>query len=121
MDLALIAKATTKTLISYLTYQAVRVILAQLYETDPPTGLWLNQFSTTSAIQDGEVYLQELMIQRRELALRVMTVRAHLADEVAEFLPEMTKAGIQEANRHHQLAYLQRITALDPSQPPTDS
>jgi hypothetical protein len=35
MDIKQIAKDTTKTLVSYLTYQALRTVLAQLDETDP--------------------------------------------------------------------------------------
>jgi hypothetical protein len=36
MDLKRVAKNTAKTLISYLTYQALRIVLDQLGETDPP-------------------------------------------------------------------------------------
>ena len=78
MDLKQIAKDTAKVLVSYLTYQAVRVVVAQLRETNPVLAIWLNGFSSTGKIQDGEAYLQELLQENQELALRIMTVREHL-------------------------------------------
>ncbi|HEY9817728.1 MAG TPA: chaperonin family protein RbcX [Candidatus Obscuribacterales bacterium] len=112
MDLKRIAKDTVKVLVSYLTYQAVRVVVSQLGETNPPLSLWLNNFSTTGKIQDGEVYLSDLMRANQDLAFRVMTVRAHLAEEVADYLPEMVRTGIQQANMEHRRQYLERMTQL---------
>ncbi|MBD2184517.1 chaperonin family protein RbcX [Planktothrix sp. FACHB-1355] len=117
MDLKQVAKDTSKTLISYLTYQAVRIIMAQLSETNPPLAYWLNNFSTKSKIQDGEAYLEELLREKQELALRVMTVRQHLAEEVTDFLPEMVRTGIQQANMEHRRQHLERITQLTVSDP----
>lgn len=115
MNLKKIAKDTAKVLVSYLTYQAVQVVIQQLSETNPPLSIWLSGFSSTGRIQDGEAYLAELLQEQQELAFRVMTVRAHLADEVAEFLPEMVRTGIQQANIEHRRQYLERITQLQPS------
>lgn len=112
MDLKRIAKDTVKVLVSYLTYQAVRVVVSQLGETNPPLSLWLNNFSTAGKIQDGEVYLSDLMRANQDLAFRVMTVRAHLAEEVADYLPEMVRTGIQQANMEHRRQYLERMTQL---------
>jgi hypothetical protein len=117
MDLKQVAKDTSKTLISYLTYQAVRIILAQLSETNPPLAYWLNNFSTKSKIQDGEAYLEELLREKQELAFRVMTVRQHLAEEVTDFLPEMVRTGIQQKNMEHQRRHLERMTQLTVSDP----
>jgi len=116
MDLKKISKDTAKVLMSYLTYQAVRVIVGQLSETNPPLSIWLNGFSSTGKIQDGEAYLAELLQENQELAFRVMTVRAHLAEEVTDYLPEMVRTGIQQANMDHRRQYLERITQL-PSAP----
>lgn len=113
MDLKQIAKDTAKTLQSYLTYQAVRTVLAQISETNPPLALWLHRFSSTDKIQDGEVYIQNLLREKPELALRITIVREHLAEEVADFLPEMVRAGIQQANMEHRRQHLERITQLD--------
>lgn len=113
MDLKQIAKDTAKTLQSYLTYQAVRTVLAQISETNPPLALWLHRFSSTDKIQDGEVYIQNLLREKPELALRITIVREHLAQEVADFLPEMVRAGIQQANMEHRRQHLERITQLD--------
>ncbi len=117
MDLKQIAKDTAKTLQSYLTYQAVRTVLAQLSETNPPLALWLHRFSATDKIQDGEVYIQNLFQEKADLALRIMTVREHLAQEVADFLPEMVRNGIQQANMEHRRQHLERITQLDTYNP----
>jgi len=113
VDLKQIAKDTAKTLSSYLTYQAVRTVLAQLSETNPPLALWLHRFSSTEKIQDGEAYIQNLFREKPDLALRIMTVREHLAQEVADLLPEMVRDGIQQANVEHRRQHLERITQLD--------
>ena len=118
MDLKQVAKDTAKVLSSYLTYQALQTILAQLGETDPPQALWLRSFSSRNSVQDGEAYLQALFRERQELAFRIMTVRQHLAEEVADFLPEMVRTRIQQSNMEHQRRHLERITQLTTSEPP---
>lgn len=119
MDHKRVAKDTAQVLISYLTYQAAKTVVKQLYETNPGLGIWLTEFSSTDRIQDGEVYLQALMQQKPELALRLMTVREHLAEEVVEFLPEMVKTGIQEKNVDHRRRLLERMTQMQPQEPST--
>lgn len=121
MDIKHIAKATAKVLASYLTYQAVKTVLAQLSETDPPQAFWFSRFSSKDKIQDGEAYLLELLEARQELAFRVMTVREHLAEEVLEFLPEMTRIEILKANTEHRRQHLERITQFTPSDPGPDA
>jgi RbcX protein len=121
MDLKQIAKDSAKTLVSYLTYQAVRVVIQQLSETNPPMAYWLSNFSTTGKIQDGEAYIQEMMQQDQGLALRIMTVRSHLAQEVTDFLPEMVRAEVEQANANHRRQYLERVTQLDLSDPTATS
>jgi len=124
VDSKQIAKNTVKTLISYLTYQAVRVVVSQLSETDPPVAIWLNSFSSTGKIQDGEAYLKELIVERQALAFRIMTVREHLAAEIVDFLPEMARTGIEQANMEHRRQYLERVTQFNletQSEPDLDS
>ena len=120
MDLKRVAKNTAKTLISYLTYQALRIVLEQLGETDPPQALWLHAFSSRNNIQDGEAYIQALLGERQEIAFRIMTVRQHLAEEVVDFLPEMTRTGIQQSNMEYRRQHLERITQLSVSEPPAN-
>jgi len=96
MNFKQIAKDTAKTLQSYLTYQALRTVLAQLDETNPPLAFWLHNFSS-GKIQDGEAYIEELFREKSDLALRIMTVREHIAAEITDFLPEMVRTGIQQA------------------------
>jgi hypothetical protein len=117
VDLKQIAKDTAKMLQSYLTYQAVRTVLAQLSETNPPLALWLHRFSATDKIQDGEAYIKSLFQEKPDLALRIITVRQHIAQEVADLLPEMVSTGIQQANMEHRRQHLERITQLDLSNP----
>jgi hypothetical protein len=112
MDIKQIAKDTGKTLNSYLTYQAVRVIMHQLREMDPPCGYWFNAFATSHDLQNGEAFIAALLEERADLAMRVMTVRQHIADEIAEFLPEMLMTGIQQANMEHRRTHLERMTQI---------
>lgn len=112
MDLKQIAKDAAKTLQSYLTYQALRTVLAQLGETNPPLAIWLHNFSA-GKVQDGEKYIEELFRENGELALRIMTVREHIAAEVTDFLPEMVRANIQQANMEQRRQHLERITQLN--------
>jgi hypothetical protein len=111
MNLKQIAKDTAKTLQSYLTYQALRTVLAQLDETNPPLAMWLHNFSA-GKVQDGEVYIDQLCREKPDLALRIMTVREHIAVEVSEFLPEMVRTGIQQANMEQRRQHLERLTQL---------
>ncbi len=120
MNLKQIAKDTAKTLQSYLTYQALRAVLAQLSETNPPLELWLHNFSA-GKVQDGEKYITELFRENPDLAMRIMTVREHIAEEVVEFLPEMVRAGIQQDNMEQRRQHLERITQLSLSNPSPES
>lgn len=110
MDIKQIAKDTAKVLTSYLTYQAVRTVIDQLSETDPPVAFWLNSFSSKGKIQDGEAYLRELLQERPEMAFRIMIVREHLAQEIADSLPEMVRTSVQEANVQYRRQHLERMT-----------
>lgn len=121
MDLKRIAKDTARTMQSYLTYQAVRTVLTQITETNPPLALWLHGFSSNDKIQDGEAYIEDLFLAKPELALRVMIVREHIAEEVAEFLPEMVRTGIKQANMQQRRQHLERITQLSTSDLSTNS
>jgi hypothetical protein len=112
MDLKQIAKDTTKTLISYMTYQALRVVIAQLDETEPKRAYWLRQFSYRVSIQDGEAFLQALFLEEQRLAFRLLTVREHIAGEIADYLPEMLRTGIQQANLQQRTQQLERMTQI---------
>ena len=110
MDIKRLAKDTAKTLQSYLTYRAMTTVVEQLRQTNPGKAIWLQGFSPTGKIQNGEIYLEELMGADPDMAMRVMTVREHLAQEIVEFLPEMVTTGIQQANINHRRNHLERIT-----------
>jgi hypothetical protein len=120
MDLKKSAKDAAKVLTSYVTFQAVKTVLNQLRETNPAHAYWLNTFSTKEALQDGEAYLNALMQENVELAMRIMTVRQHIAEEICEFLPEMVLTGIQQANMEYRRQHLERITQLGVAQSSTE-
>jgi len=86
-----------------------------------PLAYWLHRFSAQDKIQDGEAYIKELFREKPDLALRIMTVREHIAEEVTEFLPEMVRAGIQQANTEHRRQHLERMTQLNQSNPSSES
>jgi len=115
MDLKQIAKDTTKTLVSYMTYQALRIVLAQLDETEPKRAYWLRQFSYRVSIQNGEAFLEALFQEEQRLAFRLLTVREHIAEEIADYLPEMLRTGIQQANLQQRTQQLERMTQTDPA------
>jgi len=117
MDLKKSAKDAAKVLTSYVTFQAVKTVLNQLRETNPAHAYWLNTFSTKEALQDGEAYLNALMQENVELAMRIMTVRQHIAEEICEFLPEMVLTSIQQANMEYRRQHLERITQIGVAQP----
>jgi O-methyltransferase involved in polyketide biosynthesis len=112
MDLKQAAKDTAKVLTSYLTFQAVKTVLSQLKETNPAQAYWLNTFSTKETLQDGETYLTVLMREKPDMAMRIMTVRQHIAEEICEFLPEMVITSLQQANMEHRRQHLERLTQL---------
>jgi hypothetical protein len=121
MDLKQSAKDTAKVLTSYLTFQAVKTVLNQLKETNPARAYWLNAFSTKEALQDGEAYLTALLNESADLAIRVMTVRQHIAEGICEFLPEMVVTSIQQANMEHRRQHLERITQLGDAEHAVDA
>jgi hypothetical protein len=112
MDLKRIAKDTAQVLTSYLTYQSVRTVLDQLKETNLPRYHFFYEFSSRERLQDGEAFIQDLFQEEPELALRIMTVRQHLAEEIAEFLPEMVSTNIQQSNMEHRKKHLERMTQM---------
>jgi hypothetical protein len=117
MDRKQVAKATTKVISSYLTYQAVQTVVAQLTETNPPLALWLRSFSGRSIVQDGEVYLLALLAENQELAFRVMTVREHIVEEIMDDLPEMVFHDIKHKNSQHRKQQLEKLSQLSIIEP----
>ena len=116
-----VARDTAQALQNYLTYQAVKTIVNQLSETNPPQAIWLSQYSS-GKLSDSETYLQGLMLERKDLVLRILTVRQELAEAVLEFLPEMVNNGIRESNTQYRRQLLERLTQTqDSASSPTAS
>lgn len=116
MDLRRIARDTAATLVNYLTYQAVREVIAQLSETEPPMAYWLQEFSACRSFQQADSYLEDLLRERKDLGMRILIVREHLAENVGEFLPEMALASVQQSNMQHRRALLERMTQVIPEE-----
>ncbi|GAB4534901.1 MAG: chaperonin family protein RbcX [Pleurocapsa sp.] len=111
-----IARDTAKVLQNYLTYEAVKTVIEQLTETNPGDAIWLRQYSSGGKLQDGEAYLEAIMSEPRgkEFALRIMTVRNDIAEQILEFLPEMVSSSIKQANLLHRRNILERLTRSQP-------
>jgi len=65
-------------LMNYFTYKAVRTVLTQLYEMNPPSYRWFYSFVAVNKPTDGKLFLRALSKERQELAERVMVTRLHL-------------------------------------------
>ncbi len=105
-----IANDTAQVIQNYLTYQAVRVILDQLSETNPKQAIWLRQYTASHNIQKGEAFIEGLMGEDKELVLRILKVREYLASEVMEFMPQMVRHRMSQANVEHRRQLLERLT-----------
>jgi len=105
-----VATETAKVLQSYLTYQAVKIIIAQLSETNPPMALWLTEYSSGNKIQDGEAYIQGLMLEHKELVMRILEVRKDIAEQVLDFLPEMVRQNLEKSSLDNRRQLLERLT-----------
>ncbi|HHP7230773.1 MAG TPA: chaperonin family protein RbcX [Xenococcaceae cyanobacterium] len=106
-----IARDTAKVVQNYLTYQAVKLIIEQLTETNPAEAIWLRQYSS-GKLQDGEKYIEALMseLQGKPLVMRILAVRDHLAEQVLEYLPELVSTSIKQVNLEHRRHLLERLT-----------
>lgn len=116
MDIKRSTKSISSMLINFLTYEAVKTVSEQLQETDRLKALWFNQFSTREKIQNGELYIKELLEVHQDLAFRIMTVREHLANEILDFLPEMTRTGLQQSNMQLRCQHLDRLMSAQASE-----
>ncbi len=105
-----IANDTAEVIQNYLTYQAVRVILDQLSETNPKQAIWLRQYTASHNIQKGEAFIEGLMGEDKELVMRILKVREYLASEVMEFMPQMVRHRMSQANVEHRRQLLERLT-----------
>ncbi|MDJ0728553.1 MAG: chaperonin family protein RbcX [Crocosphaera sp.] len=106
-----IANDTAEVIQNYLTYQAVRMILDQLSETNPKQAIWLRQYTASHNIQKGELFIEGLMGEDKELVMRILKVREYLASEVMEFMPQMVRHRISQANVEHRRQVLERLTS----------
>ncbi len=59
--------------------------------------------------------MDALFQEEQRLAFRLLTVREHIAEEIADYLPEMLRTGIQQANMQQRREQLERMTQVEPS------
>ncbi|KAG0565895.1 hypothetical protein M758_7G020800 [Ceratodon purpureus] len=67
-----------KHLLDYFTYKAVKTVLAQLSEMNPPEYAWFYNFVVNNKPQDSKLFVRILVKERQELGERVMVTRLHL-------------------------------------------
>ncbi|XP_024011437.1 LOW QUALITY PROTEIN: chaperonin-like RbcX protein 2, chloroplastic [Eutrema salsugineum] len=67
-----------KQIVNYFTYKAVRTVLHQLYEMNPPQYTWFYNHIVSNRPTDGKRFLRSLGKESQELAERVMITRLHL-------------------------------------------
>ncbi|KAL3828190.1 hypothetical protein ACJIZ3_016992 [Penstemon smallii] len=65
-------------LVDYFTYKAVRTVLNQLYELNPPQYRWFYNYIASNEHGYGKRFLRNLHKDKHELAERVMVTRLHL-------------------------------------------
>ncbi|KAI3796472.1 hypothetical protein L1987_39143 [Smallanthus sonchifolius] len=63
---------------NHFTKKAVRTVLYQLYEMNPPQYIWLHNFIAENDPADGKKFLRNLAKENQDLAERVMITRLHL-------------------------------------------
>lgn len=67
-----------KHLLDYLTFKAVKTVLAQLLEMNPGQYRWFYSFVVNNQVQDGKHFCRTLVKESQELGERVMITRLHL-------------------------------------------
>ncbi|WJX37350.1 hypothetical protein P8452_25118 [Trifolium repens] len=65
-------------MLNYFTYKAVRTVMQQLYEMNPPKYTWFYNFVVKNKPADGKRFIRLLGKEQQELAERVMLTRLHL-------------------------------------------
>ncbi|GAB2277023.1 hypothetical protein Dimus_011731 [Dionaea muscipula] len=65
-------------ILNYFTYKAVRTVLNQLYEMNPPRYRWFYNYVASNKVADGKRFLRSLGKEQHDLAERVMVTRLHL-------------------------------------------
>ncbi|KAL3354291.1 hypothetical protein AABB24_018774 [Solanum stoloniferum] len=65
-------------ILNYFTYKAVRTILNQLNEMNPPQYHWFNDYVTVNKPRDGKHFIRNLAKEKQELAEKVMATRLSL-------------------------------------------
>lgn len=105
-----VARETAKVLQDYLTYQAARTIILQLAETNPPESLRVRRILAGDNFRNSDASLERLLQDHKELALRILTVREHLAEVALEGMNERVMDGIRESNLRTRCQILERLT-----------
>lgn len=114
-----VARETAKVLQDYLTYQAARTIILQLAETNPPESARVRRILTDDNFKDSDASLERLLQNHKELALRILTVREHLAEVALEDINERVLANIRQANLKTRCEILERLTRSE--SPPSEA
>jgi len=109
---------------NFFTWVAVRIVLAQLREL----GSWethaeLHHFAETHSLKDGDSFINQLMTEHQELALRVLKVRELYPKEEFEWgkCKKLVVDDMREANLRIMREYLYKTSLLPSASKPTDT
>ncbi|KAG0456780.1 hypothetical protein HPP92_024568 [Vanilla planifolia] len=101
-------------LINSFTYKAVRTVLHQLYEMNPPKYIWFYNFVSNNQLKDGTLFLRSLGKEHQELAERVMVTRLHLYGKWIKlkrnFYDVLTKRSLIRGQKCDHAKMYQRIS-----------
>lgn len=65
-------------MLNYFTQKAVRTVLHQLYEMNPPSYKWFYNYIAENELKDSQRFLRKLVKDNQGLGERVMITRLHL-------------------------------------------
>ncbi|XP_059315269.1 chaperonin-like RbcX protein 2, chloroplastic [Lycium ferocissimum] len=65
-------------ILNYFTYKAVRTVLNELNEMNPPQYQWFNDYVAANKPKDGKRFIRNLAKEKQELAEKVMVTRLSL-------------------------------------------
>ncbi|KAL8527516.1 hypothetical protein ACS0TY_005384 [Phlomoides rotata] len=72
-------------IMDYFTYKAVRTVMNQLYEMNPPQYRWLYHYVASNEHGYGKTFIRNLVKDQQELGERVMVTRLHLYERWTKF------------------------------------
>lgn len=110
-----------KNMLDYFTFKAVKTVLGQLGEMNPPAYKWFYNFVVQNKPQDSKLFIRSLVKENQELAERVMVTRLHLFNKwVKRYNHEELYTAIKGQNLELlRERLIQTVTFQDIDRPPS--